>query len=82
MSTTLGSGTIINGDDFAYINDTSLTSGSVAFVVFKENPGNVGGGVCVKYLEYTTGSPANGHSIKVVTNFPVENDTNFIYVTG
>ena len=76
----LGSGTMLRGRNSAPVNDTSLLSGSFAAATFVQNPGNASGTVYIKYLKYTAGSPANSAAFDVISNFPVENDTKFVYV--
>ena len=76
----MGSGTIVSGRRSAYVNDHTLTSGSVVVVTLRDTGLSTAAGAGgLKQVLYTTGSPNNESSFQVVLNGPTTGDVHFTY---
>ena len=76
----IGSGTIVAGRRSAYVNDHTLTSGSIVLVTLRDaGLSSAGGGGGLKQVLYTTGSPNNEQSFQVVLNGATTGNVDFTY---
>jgi len=75
----VGSGTVLSGRKTAYVNDSSLASGSIVSVTLKKSNSEASGGSGLKYIKFTEGSPSSGNSFQVVLNGPSDKDVPFNY---
>ena len=75
----IGSGTILMGRNYGYINDSAANVSGTVLVTLKTNPTNTAGAGGIKYIQYMPGVPKAAQSLKVVLNAPAGTNLGFNY---